>query len=249
VTGPWRLLNGPAGLLHTYTTSVTPGSPTGPALLLTHDLPRVKDGGNDVGRTFPALADRLAQESGWRVVTGTLRGAGGSEGEFSPQGWMEDMQFLLRQLGPEDEPVWIVGFGLGGALALRLAASHERVRGVACLGTAADLSTWADSPSTLVTTCRWTGVIHERSFPPDEQLWAQEFIDLRPTDAAQALKGRPLLVVQGADDPDVPTDAALALVAAATGPVDLRVVHGAGHWLRADPRVVATLVGWLERQR
>jgi hypothetical protein len=26
------------------------------------------------------------------------------------------------------------------------------------------------------------------------------------------------------------------------------VVFGAGHWLRADPRVIAILVGWLERR-
>jgi pimeloyl-ACP methyl ester carboxylesterase len=63
------------------------------------------------------------------------------------------------------------------------------------------------------------------------------------------LKGRPLLVVNGADDPDTPLDDARALAAAATGPSDLRVIFGAGHWLRADPRVVAILVGWLERRR
>ena len=63
------------------------------------------------------------------------------------------------------------------------------------------------------------------------------------------LKGRPLLVVHGADDPDVSVDDARALSEAATGPSDLRVVFGAGHWLRADPRVIAILVGWLERIR
>ena len=63
------------------------------------------------------------------------------------------------------------------------------------------------------------------------------------------MKGRPLLVVNGADDPDTPVEDARALAGAATGPSDLRVIFGAGHWLRADPRVVAILVGWLERRR
>jgi hypothetical protein len=27
----------------------------------------------------------------------------------------------------------------------------------------------------------------------------------------------------------------------------LRIIQGAGHWLRADPRMVATLVGWMDR--
>ena len=49
--------------------------------------------------------------------------------------------------------------------------------------------------------------------------------------------------------PDIRVDDARALSEAATGPSDLRVVFGAGHWLRADPRVIAILVGWLERRR
>ena len=60
--------------------------------------------------------------------------------------------------------------------------------------------------------------------------------------------GRPLLMVHGSDDPDVPVSDARALSDAATGPAELHVVFGAGHWLRADPRVIAILVGWLERR-
>ena len=56
-------------------------------------------------------------------------------------------------------------------------------------------------------------------------------------------------MVHGSDDPYIPADEARVLAEAATGPTDLRVVVGAGHWLRADPRVIAILVGWLERHR
>ena len=70
-----------------------------------------------------------------------------------------------------------------------------------------------------------------------------------PKEDAEQLKGRPFLVIHGADDPDISVDDARALSEAATGPSDLRVVFGAGHWLRADPRVIAILVGWLERRR
>jgi putative redox protein len=46
----------------------------------------------------------------------------------------------------------------------------------------------------------------------------------------------------------VPVAGMRALVEAATGPSELHVVLGAGHWLRADPRAIAVLVGWLERR-
>ena len=55
-------------------------------------------------------------------------------------------------------------------------------------------------------------------------------------------------MVHGSDDPDVALTDARALADAATGPSELHVVLGAGHWLRADPRVIALLVGWLERR-
>jgi putative redox protein len=58
---------------------------------------------------------------------------------------------------------------------------------------------------------------------------------------------RPLLIVHGHDDEVVPLDAARALAEAAGDSADLRVVPGAGHRLRHDPRVVAILLGWLER--
>ena len=97
--------------------------------------------------------------------------------------------------------------------------------------------------------CLGTGVISTPGFPTTPETWAKELSILHPTEDAALLKGRPLLVVHGADDPDIPTDEAQALAAAATGPTELRVVLGAGHWLRADPRVIAILVGWLERRR
>jgi uncharacterized protein len=208
------------------------------------------DGAADTGRAYPALADRLGQESGFRVVTGMLRGAGGSDGDFSASGWLEDLEFLVDQEVGAGGKVWIVGFGLGGAFALRLAADDDRVRGVASLAGPADVGAWVAEPSAVLDRCRRSGVIRSDGFPADEAAWAAELAGLQPLDAAAHLGDRSLLVVHGADDNEVPTAAARALAdAAGDGTVDLRVVPGAGHWLRADPRVVATLIGWLERQR
>jgi putative redox protein len=57
------------------------------------------------------------------------------------------------------------------------------------------------------------------------------------------------LIGHGADDLEVPISDARALVAAADGRAELRIIAGAGHQLRADPRMVATLLGWLDRHR
>jgi putative redox protein len=60
---------------------------------------------------------------------------------------------------------------------------------------------------------------------------------------------RPLLLVHGADDDVVPLIDARVLADTAEGDdVQLRVIQGAGHRLRHDPRAVAVLLGWLDRQ-
>jgi putative redox protein len=66
--------------------------------------------------------------------------------------------------------------------------------------------------------------------------------------AAQRLDGRPLLVLHGIEDSDVPVDDARALAEAGAPLAELRLVQGAGHRLRHDPRAIATLLGWLDRQ-
>jgi len=245
VSGPYRLLPGHAGDLWVYTSS----APLGGHVVLCHDLPRAVRSARDVAKTYPALADRLTRETGRRVLAATLRGAGGSGGDFSAQGWLDDLELIVGTEVPDDAPRWLIGFGFGGVLALHMAAHDQRVAGVACLGTAADLDALTEHPDALAERCLRTGVISTPGYPPAPDTWAKELSVLHPKEDAAMLTGRPLLVIHGADDPDVPVDDARALAAAATGPADLRVVYGAGHWLRADPRVIAILVGWLERRR
>jgi putative redox protein len=217
-------------------------------VLLCHDLPRPQAAAADVALTYPALADRLARETGWQVVTAALRGAGESAGDFSALGWLDDLRFVAENEIPEESARVAVGFGFGGVLALHLAAGDERVGGVACLGTPADVAELTGTTEAFLARCRRTGVIKAPGFPASPDAWAKELSVLHPAEDAALLKGRPLLLVHGSDDPDVPLSGARALADAATGPSELHVVLGGGHWLRADPRVLALLVGWLERR-
>lgn len=245
MSGAWTTIDGPTGALRVYAST---RGPSAPVLVICPELPVVEGGTGDVGPGYETLADRLAQESGWRVVSPMPRGVGGSAGDFSASGWLADLASVLDHDLGTDGAAWAAGFGFGGAVALRLAAGDERVRGVACLGTPADLSGWVVDPSLFAERCRRAGVIGA-GFPPDPAAWGAELADLMPVDAVMALATRPLLVVQGTDDAVLTSAAAHTLVDAASGRSELRMVPGAGHGLRADPRAVATLVGWLERQR
>jgi alpha/beta superfamily hydrolase len=246
VSGQWSETAGPAGALRFYAAG-GPREGTAPLLLLCPELPLIEGTRGDVALPYEALADRVAQESGWRVVVAMFRGLGGSAGSFSGAGWLDDAAALIDEELGSRAGLRAAGFGLGGAIALALAARDGRVLGVACFAAPAQLDEWAADPQALAERCRSAGVI-EPGFPPDARAWAAELAELEPVSSAARLGGRSLLVVQGTDDDAVPPDAAGALVEAGGERAELRMVLGAGHWLRADPRATATLIGWLERQ-
>jgi putative redox protein len=247
----WDSFDGPAGSLavHVAPEVQTSGSPAA-VVVLCHGFPLGADAAESTGDSLPALADRLAAESGRCVVAGCFRGIGLSEGDFSLDGWFEDLGAVVTYAAGlvSGAGVWLVGFGSGGALALCLAAVDQRVRGVACLGAPATFADWAQDLEGMVDFSRRVGVVRSPDYPADVAAWGEAFTTLRPDEASRALPPRPVLIVHGVDDGEVPLSDARVLAEAVGAGAELRVIGGAGHRLRADPRAIALLVGWLERQ-
>jgi uncharacterized protein len=94
-----------------------------------------------------------------------------------------------------------------------------------------------------------SGVVDRQMPLDDPETLAKGVYGFDPIASVALIPPRRLLVVHGADDLIVPVEASRDLVAAAGGPAELRIIQGAGHWLRSDPRMVATLIGWLDRIR
>jgi fermentation-respiration switch protein FrsA (DUF1100 family) len=136
---------------------------------------------------------------------------------------------------------------LGAAVALALAAGDSRVRGVACFAAPVGLTDWTADPEAFAERCRRAGVVAP-GFPTDPAAWAAEVAELDPLALARRLDDTPVLVVHGSEDDTVRAATAFDIVDAAGPRAELRMVLGAGHWLMADPRATATLIGWLERQ-
>lgn len=221
------------------------------ALLVCHGFPTGPRWAESSGRTYPEFADRLAEEAGWVVMAFNFRGTGESEGDFSLGGWMADIRAAIDHLLAEDDVggVWLVGFRTGGALAVCTAGEDERVRGVASFAAPADFSDWTADPRRFLETARELGVIRTPGFPPDFERWARELAEIRPVALIGKVPPRPLLIVHGSLDDVVSLDDARVLADAADNEAELRVITGARHWLRHDPRAVAVLLGWLDRQQ
>jgi alpha/beta superfamily hydrolase len=220
-----------------------------PGLVLCHGFPQVAGGAAFADATLPSLADRLAAAQGWTVLSFAFRGCGASTGDFSLGGWLDDLASAVDLLDtlPEVAGVWVTGFGTGGALAVCCAAADPRVLGVATLAAPADFDDWAAHPRRLVEFAREVGAISTVGYPRNIEDWTTELRRLRAARCAESIADRALLVVHGSEDAAVPVLDARVLVDA-HGSAELRIISGASHDLRLDPRAVAVLIGWLDRQ-
>ncbi|HET9075427.1 MAG TPA: prolyl oligopeptidase family serine peptidase [Acidimicrobiales bacterium] len=219
-------------------------------LVLCHGFPADPPRPDSPNRGYQQLADRLAADTGWVVLTFSFRGTSGSTGNFSLGGWLADLQVAIDVMLASDEvdAVWVCGFAAGGALAICAAGEDPRVRGVAAFSAPADFADRATDARRFVAQARAVGVIHDPSFPPDLDEWARELREIRPLNLIGKIPPRSILLVHGANDEVVPVLDARALADAAYAQVELRVLPGAGHRLRNDPRAIALLIGWIDRQ-
>ncbi len=218
-------------------------------LVLAHGFPTGTKWAESSGRTYPEFADRIAAEAGWTVLAFNFRGIGRSDGDFSIRGWLDDLRAAVAHLraSGDVDGVWLAGFRTGGALAICAAAGDPEIRGVATFGAPADFDDWASDPRRALDQARQLGVVRHADFPDDVAVWAQELKETRALDVVDRIPPRPLMIVHGSiDDTVALSDARVLADAAITA--DLRVITGAGHRLRHDPRAVALLLGWLDRQ-
>lgn len=188
---------------------------------------------------------------GWRVFTFRFRGCGSSQGNFSLSGWRDDIVAAMDDLAEtvDARTLWLSGFGTGGALCIAAALQRPgRVHGVATMAAPAEFDDWASHVRRLIQHSRKLGVIRDADFPGPADDFAESLKRIRPVNDAAEIADIPMLVLHGAEDEAVPVFDARVL-ADAHGTAELRIIAGAGHGLRYDPRVVAILLGWLVRTR
>ncbi len=217
-------------------------------VVLCHGFPTGPRGAIASASTFPELADRIARETGCPTLTFNFRGTGTSGGDFSAQGWIEDIESAVDVVSAGDgvTSVVLVGVAEGGTIALGVAADDPRVDAVATLAAPRSFGELARDPARVLEHARRVGTVRTEGFPPSVSEWARALASVDAEEAASRLGSRQLMVFHGSDDPVVSQADARAIADAAPAG-ELRTVAAAGHELRHDPRVIAALLGWIDR--
>lgn len=220
-----------------------------PGMVMCPGFPSAANGGSRAAERLYPLADRIAQNMEWDALVLNYRGCGESGGDFSLDGWTDDVRSAVGHLDGLDEieGVWLAGFGIGGALAAFAAQDDLRVRGVATMGAPVDFAHWGLDATGGVEYARSLGIISTPDFPASIDSWAKAAGSIRTDRCAAQIAPRPMLVLHGSDDREVsPLDA--RAIADAHGDAGLRIISGAGHRLHSDPRCIAILLGWIDSQ-
>ncbi len=216
--------------------------------MICHGFPTAAIGARRAGQSYHTLADRIAASKGLPTLAMHYRGCGESEGNFSLEGWLDDVSAATKVMQERVgiSSVALIGFGTGAALAICAAARNPAVTAVAAVAPPADFSDWSKDPERLLAHARRVGAIRDEHFPEDPAAWAAELGDVSASASAAEISDRPLFVLHGREDSIVPVFDS-RIVADAHGTAELRVVSGAGHLLRYDPRAIAVLLGWVDR--
>lgn len=216
-------------------------------VVLMHGIPSVAPPDpSDTG--YRGFAQRVA-ERGWSALWADMRGVRGSEGFFSIDGWVSDIEAIVRvarDLDPTNTFVALVGSSAGGAVAVEAVRRGTPVDALALLASPAAWLSFAGDPAAGVQRItEQAGMPVAPEVLDDPTAWAAEF-DVVTAELAATHVGVPLLIVHGTADDVVPVGHAQRIAAAAPH-AEVHLIEGGTHRLRQDERALAIVFDWLER--
>jgi alpha-beta hydrolase superfamily lysophospholipase len=195
----------------------------GAAVILCHGS------GADRAQLLPEA--RILGTHGYGVLLFDLPGHGESGGRVvygapERQALTAAIDFVSAQPGVDARRIGVLGFSMGGAIAVQVAATDSRVRGLVLEGTYADANELF--PYQYGAVMQW---------PARLAGWLAGTNAVEPVDAIGALKGRPVMILSGSDDTTVPSSMSRRLFDAAPEPKQFWLMAGAAHgdYARAAP--------------
>ncbi|MEE9247181.1 MAG: alpha/beta fold hydrolase [Dehalococcoidia bacterium] len=222
--------------------------PGAPCILMSHGFEASKN-----GTKWSFLAPRLMEE-GYATFRFNYRGCGAgadkSEGRFEDTtltARVRDYEAALDYLGKVDidhNRIGVIGSSFGGEVPI--AARDPRVKALVLLATPSQPGSPTDEQ---LQTFQQTGYFQ---LPSGKRLKMSYFEDSRRYNLCKAISSieRPVLIIHGRLDWDVPLDSACELYDHAREPKRLEVIEGGEHALRRPEdmaRILELSLGWFSK--
>ena len=209
--------------------------------ILCHGLPFER--GSVVEKSYNDLALFFAL-SGINSLIFDFSGTGFSDGEFSIRNWIDDLKNICREFNK----VSLVGFSMGGVVAVNVAAEADNVESLVV----------ASSPC-CADTIRHTKHIYDnakskeilrglRDFESFDRMFRQEMREFEPIKRISEVKC-PVLIVHGTSDDVVPFENGVRLFEKAREPKTFLEVRNGSHFLRQERIVVEKIIEWLKKEK
>lgn len=188
--------------------------------------------GNNQQEVLP-LADFI-QRAGYSVFTYDMRNRGASGGDAITMGALEQddliavVEYLTTRPDVDGGRIGALGISLGGATSILAAGRDPRIRAVV------DVCGFSDIASATDTAFEHFIGLPAFPFSPitvriSEWRIGRSVADARPIDLVGRIGPRPLLIIHGQRDEQIPPAHSERLYAAAGEPKELWLVPGAGH--------------------
>jgi len=179
---------------------------------------------------------------GFDVLAYDSRAQGESGGDACTYGFWEkrDLARVLDGLG--DEPVVLMGWSMGAAVALQEAAADTRVGTVVAVAPIADLRAAVYERAPAVA----SRANIDEALRLAEQQGHFRIADVSPVSAAAAVQA-PTLLIHGASDAETPVAHSRRVYEALRAPKRLIVVPGAGHNDPLRPEVWSAVDAWIDQ--
>jgi dipeptidyl aminopeptidase/acylaminoacyl peptidase len=178
-------------------------------------------------------------ESGFSVFSYDLRGCGGSTGEVTFGAREQDdlrsvIDYVAGRDDVDDERIGALGFSMGAATTIMAAADDPRIKAVV------DDSGWSDvyhwlRPSVSAVFIHPGDRFSALSLKLAEVRADIELDRLKPKEDVARLAPRPLLIIHGTADENVPPGDSAENFAAAREPKELWTIEGAAHGATVAP--------------
>ncbi|MCS7121847.1 MAG: alpha/beta hydrolase [Archaeoglobaceae archaeon] len=208
-------------------------------VIICHGLPY--EAGSVIQKGYYELAKNFSSKVASLIFD--FSGTGLSEGNFNLLNWKED----LERISSEFEKVILLGYSIGGAIAISAASELKNVEKLIVVSTPCCLEFFneenlkaiylnATSKSLL------SGIGSYENF---KEKFIKDFMEIEPLKWISVIS-IPKLIVHGSRDQIVPLDHAEKLYSKARKPKTLLIAKDGDHFLRKREDVTGKIIDWLE---